>query len=108
MAAISGITWHKYKQDVGYDAFNNNPGGTKNLYWRNYRGHGVSWNGYVVRVNLNEDDPLSMAFHSASLLIKMEEDDHEHHGADIGLSISEKVLEKYNSEIDGLHRGDYI
>jgi hypothetical protein len=38
----------------------------------------------------------------------MEEDDHEHHGADIGLSVSEKVLTKYNSEIEGLHRGDYI
>jgi hypothetical protein len=61
-----------------------------------------------VRVNLNEDDPMSMAFHSASLLIKMNEDDHEHHGADIGLSMSERVLSKFNHEVDGLHRGDLI
>ena len=61
-----------------------------------------------MRVNLNEDDPLSMAFHAASILVKMEEDDHEHNGADLGLSVSEKVLTKYNHVVDNLHRGDYL
>ena len=37
-----------------------------------YFGKNVAWNGYVVRVNLNDDDPLSLAYHSADILVKME------------------------------------
>jgi hypothetical protein len=56
---------------------------------REYQGLGVSWEGWVVRVNLNEDDPMSMAFHSASLMIKMDENDnHDVPGPEVGLSIS--------------------
>ena len=44
----------------------------------------------MVRVNFNEDNPMSLAYHSANLLIKMDDDDKpEDHGPDIGLSISE-------------------
>lgn len=63
----------------------------------------------MVRVNLNDDDPMSMAYHSASLLIKMDEDDREGvHGPDLGLSLSERILSQYNEEIDSLRRGDRI
>ncbi len=56
-------------------------------------GKGVIWQGSVVRVSINEEDPMSMAYHAASILIKMEGDDQEGvHGADLGLSISEKSL----------------
>ena len=50
----------------------------------------MTWDGYVVRVSYNEDNPLSINYHSASLLVKMEEDDKPgEHGPDIGLSIAE-------------------
>ena len=76
---------------------------------RHYFMKGVSWDGYVVRVNLNDDDPMSMAFHSASLLIKMDEDDREGvHGPDIGLSLSEHVLTIFSEEVGSFHRGDHI
>ena len=38
-------------------------------------GRGVSWDGYVVRINVNEDDPMTMMYNSGSILIKMELDD---------------------------------
>ena len=51
------------------------------------------WRGWVVKVNLNEDNPMSMTYNAASILIKMDEDDHEGKmGADIGLSLSEQTL----------------
>jgi len=44
-------------------------------------------------VLLNDEDPISMAYHAANILIKMDVDDQEGvHGADLGLSISEKTL----------------
>ena len=70
---------------------------------------GVSWDGYVVRVNLNEEDPIHMAYNSASLLIKMDEDDRQGvHGPDIGLSLPEHVLIKYSEVIGSFHRGDHV
>ena len=51
------------------------------------------WRGWVVKVNLNEEDPMSMAYHSASILLKMDEDDREGvHGADLGISLSDGTL----------------
>ena len=67
------------------------------------------WRGWVVKLNLNEDNPMSMAYHSASILIKMEEDDHEgQFGADLGLSLSDQTLLEFKNEINELHRGDKI
>jgi hypothetical protein len=74
-----------------------------------YWGKGVQWRGYVTKVGLNDDDVMSLAYHSASILIKMDEDDHEGvHGADLGISFSEKNLRELNEVLDGLHRGDFI
>ena len=54
-----------------------------------YFGKSVTWDGYVIRVNLNDDDPMSKAYHSANILIKMESSDlNENTGADLGISIS--------------------
>jgi hypothetical protein len=76
---------------------------------RSYFGRGISWDGYVIRVNLNEDDPMSMAFHSGSILVKMNVDDREGaHGADVGLSLSEHMLQMYADEVGDLNRGDHI
>ena len=106
---ITSITWSQYKHDAGFDAFAQNPRKAFVNFEKNYFRKGVSWDGYVVRVNLNDDDPLSMAYHSASILIKMDEDDREGvHGPDIGLSLSEYTLLKFSDEVGSLHRGDHI
>ncbi len=54
---------------------------------------------------------MSLAYHSASILVKMEQDDRVGmHGADLGLSISEMELmgEGVSEKIGSLHRGDHI
>jgi hypothetical protein len=59
ITAISSITWAGYKKDCGYEPFLASPRKTKFTFDNRYRFRGVSWDGYVVRVNLNEDpDPL--------------------------------------------------
>jgi hypothetical protein len=69
----------------------------------------VSWDGYIIRVSLNEEDAINFAYHSSSIMIKMDPEDQEGtHGTDLGISLSEKVLLHYKSVIDTLHRGDRI
>jgi hypothetical protein len=42
-------------------------------------------------------------------MIKMDPPEAEgNHGADLGLSLSEKVLREYKDEIDKFHRGDHV
>ena len=109
LAPISDIEWSDYKRDCGVTAWNENPRKAQSQFQRNYMGRGVSWTGYVVRVNMEEDDPMAIAFHAVSLLIKMDEEhEQEMHGADVGLSMSERVERKFNKEIDGLRRGDLV
>ena len=69
---ISGITWSAYREDCGYEAFTANPRKAFRAFEMKYFGKNVGWNGYVVRVNLNDDDPLSLAYHSANILVKMD------------------------------------
>lgn len=74
-----------------------------------FLGKAVTWDGYVIRVNLNDDDPLSKAYHSANILIKMENSDfNENTGADIGISISQMNVEKHAEIIENLQIGDHI
>jgi hypothetical protein len=69
----------------------------------------VRWEGYVVRVALNEDDYMRMGYMAANILIKMENNDQEGvYGADLGLSLSEETLKTLQINIDGLHSGDKI
>lgn len=52
---------------------------------------------------------MSIAYHSASLLVKMDHDDRVGvHGPDLGLSISESMLSQISEQIGSLHRGDHI
>ena len=69
---ISDLTWGKYLSVCGYEAFKGNPGVAKHAFNVKYFRKGVSWDGYVVRINFNEDNPMSLAYHSASILVKME------------------------------------
>lgn len=76
---------------------------------RYYYNRGVSWDGYIIRVSLNDEDSLNFAYHSASIMIKMEPPESETtHGPDLGLSLSEKVLKVNKDEIDLLKRGDHV
>lgn len=80
-----------------------------NAFDHKYWGKGVEWEGYVVRVALNDDDPLQRMTHSATLTLKMDLDDHEgQQGPDLGISLSERSLEEMETVIEGLHRGDRI
>lgn len=98
-----------FRKDVGYDAFHTSPRKAHLTFDRHYWMKAVSWDGYVVRVNVNEDDPMHMAYNSASLLIKMEQDDREgFHGPDLGLSLSEYILNEFSDDIGSLHRGDHV
>ena len=66
------------------------------IFWKKCS---MEW--YVVRVNLNDDDPLSLAYHSADILVKMELSDiPQGEGADFGVTMSEFNVERYGEEIE--------
>ena len=52
-----------------------NPRDAFRAFEMKYFGKAVTWDGYVIRVNLNDDDPMSMAYHSVNILLKMENPD---------------------------------
>jgi len=52
---------------------------------------------------------MSIAYHSANLLVKMDIDDRVGvHGPDLGISISEHKLIEISEQVGSLHRGDHI
>jgi hypothetical protein len=90
---ISGLTWDGYRNDCGFDSFVNSPMKAIGKFDRVYQNQGVSWDGYVIRVSLSEEDAMNFAYHSSSIMIKMDPEDQTNgHGADLGLSLSERVL----------------
>lgn len=106
---ISSLTWDEYKTSCGYEAFNKNPRAAFRTFEMNHFMKQVSWDGYVVRVNLNEDDPLSLNYHSANIMVKMNQSDIPNgNGADLGLTFSEPSLERHAEVIEDLHIGDHI
>ena len=63
----------------------------------------------MIRVNLNEEDQMNFAYHSASIMIKMDPPEAEgNHGPDLGLSLSERALVKNKDEIDVFKKGDHV
>ena len=109
MRHISDITWNQYRESCGYEAYKQSPNKAAIKFDRNFYGKGISWKGYVIRVNLNEEDQLNFAYHAATILVKMEPGEMEGtSSADLGLSISERVLKMYKSEIDSLEKGDEV
>ena len=66
------ISWDKYLNDCGHQFFEKEPRQAKRNFNAKYFRRNVQWDGYVVRVNYNEDNPMSLAYHSASILIKMD------------------------------------
>ena len=58
LVPITSISWEKYRADCGYDAYQMNPRKAKQRFELGYRGRGVSWDGYVVRVSLSDEEPL--------------------------------------------------
>ena len=58
---------------------------------------------------MNEDDPMSLAYHSVNIMVKMNTSDiPDSPGADIGITFSEFGLEKHAETIESLHIGDHI
>lgn len=98
-----------YRGDCGFEAFTANPRKAFRAFEMKYFGKNVGWDGYVVRVNLNDDDPLSLAYHSADILVKMETSDiPDGQGADLGVTMSEINVERFADEIEQLHLGDHV
>jgi len=75
LGRISSLTWEDYRSQCGYDSYNKNPRAAFRTFEMNHFAKSVGWDGYVVRVNLNEDDPMSLAYHSANIMIKMNTSD---------------------------------
>lgn len=61
---ITKTTWEEYLKDCGYPEYKKNPRIAYRKFDMFHFGRSIQWEGYVVRVNLNEDDPLSMRYHS--------------------------------------------
>ena len=70
--AITNISWENYLSVCGYEAYVRDPSKAKLAFNSKFHRKGISAEGYVVRVNFNEDNPLSLTYHSASMLVKME------------------------------------
>ena len=106
---ISKIQWDQYRKDCGYQAYLSNPQLAMQKFDRSYYNQGISWEGYIIRVSLNEEDSLNFAYHSATIMIKMDLPEQEGSpGADLGLSLSERALKLLKTDIDSLHRGDRV
>lgn len=106
---ISDVTWPAYREECGFQAFTDNPRRAFRAFEMKYFGKNVAWDGYVVRVNLNDDDPLSLSYHSADILVKMSAPDiPDGEGADLGVTMSELNVERFAGEIESLHLGDHI
>ena len=106
---ISTLTWHDFREHCGFEAFQKSPRKSYRTFEMNHYGRAVQWDGYVIRVNLNDDDPLSISYHNTQVMVKMEESDIPNGlGADLGVTLSESNLEKYSETIESLHIGDHI
>ena len=71
-----GITWPQYIKDCGIQALQKNSREARVSYNMHYANRGIEWDGYVVRVKIEEDvDPLNTLHHSATILVKMATDD---------------------------------
>ena len=103
------MTWDQYRTECGYETFTKSPRKAYRAFETQHYGKAISWDGYVIRVNLNDDDPLSMAYHTAQIMVKMENSDiPDGQGADLGVTFSESNLERYSETIEDLHIGDHI
>ena len=106
---MTNLQWNDFRRDCGYYAYVASPQKATEKFERGYYYKGVSWDGYIIRVSLNEEDNINFAYHSSSIMLKMEPGDQDSSsGADLGLSLSERVLTEYKDVIDSLHRGDHI
>ena len=72
---ITKLTWTDYRRDCGYQAFVNNPHQAVARFDRIYQNQGISWDGYIIRISLNEEDAINFAYHSSSIMMKMDRED---------------------------------
>jgi len=61
-------------------------------FHQHHFGRKVHWDGYIVRVNLQDDNPMSIGYHSADILLKMDPTEHLD-GPDLGITLSERNME---------------
>lgn len=95
------ISWPLYIKECGIEQMQKNSREAKILFNMHYANRGVEWEGYVVRVKVEEDvDPLNMLHHSATILVKMDTDDIRGQSADLGLAISMESLTRMQDTIN--------
>ena len=72
---VTNLQWNDFRRDCGYYAYLASPQKAIERFERTYYNRGISWEGYVIRVSLSEEDTLNFAYHSSSIMIKMEQGD---------------------------------
>jgi hypothetical protein len=57
---VSDLTWADYRATCGYEKLEEDPQNAFRAFEFHHFGRYVGWEGYVVRVNLRDDDPMSL------------------------------------------------
>jgi hypothetical protein len=107
---LSGYDWAQFRQDCGWEKFQKNPNSALSNFDRKYFNEAVGWEGYVIRISMEDEASMNYYQHTASILIKMEPGDQGEttHGADLALSFSYRVYDLHRDVLDSLHRGDKV
>ena len=77
---------------------------------RKYFNEAVGWEGYVVRISMEDEASMNYYQHTASIILKMVPGDQGEttHGADVALSFTYRVYDLHRDVLDSLHRGDLV
>lgn len=107
---ISGYNWNEFRNECGWNRYQSNANNALANFDRKYFNEAVAWEGYVIRISMEDESSMNFYQHTASILVKMEPGDQGEltHGADLALSLSYRVYDLHRDELDGLHRGDRI
>ena len=107
---ISSHTWPQYRTDCGWDKYKFNPNQALVNFDRKYFNEAIGWEGYIVRISMEDENSMNYYQHTASILLKMDPPDQakENHSADIALSFSYRVYDLHRDVLDSLHRGDKV
>jgi hypothetical protein len=97
-------TYQDFNKHCGIENHVKNPSHTGVFCQARYRYSDVSWNGYVIRVDY---DDQFFARHRLSILVKMNKND-KGDESDIYLKLSDYQYDEYKDNIFNITRGDLI
>lgn len=107
---LSGYTWAQFLGQCGFKKFQQNPNQALATFDRTYFNEAVGWEGYVVRISMEDEASMNYYQHTASILVKMTPGDQSEmsNDADLALSFSYHVYMLHRDVLDSLHRGDKV